>query len=131
MNPGDIRFTQRSAGGGRPPRTPGMRQDLADGWNPDYGPVDVIQTPDGLLSIDNTRIAVAQELGLPRVTARLRGADELLPDSFPAPRLESFRRKAARLGLSEPRTWGDIFDIRLQDNRLGPTGRAQRPRLRE
>ena len=129
VNPNSIRYTQRSAGGGRPPRAPQLRESLAGGWDPNFGPIDVIRTPDGLLSLDNTRVAVAQELGLPQVTARVRGTDELLPSGFPARRLRSFENKAKKLGLQSPRTWGDLFQIRTMDNRLPATGTSQRPRM--
>ena len=39
------------------------------GWNGD--PVDVVRTPDGLTTIDNTRVAVAQELGLPEIPVNI------------------------------------------------------------
>ncbi len=131
VSPGDVRFTQRTAGGGDPPRAPKLREQMAEGWDPDLGPIDVIETPEGLLSLDNTRVAVAQELGIPKITARVHGLDDLLPTDFPADRLASFQRKAAKLGLPEPKTWGDLFKIRTQSSRLPATGAATRPRMPE
>ena len=45
-------------------RAEALRKGMGErGWDGD--PVDVVQTPEGLTTIDNTRVAVAQELGLP------------------------------------------------------------------
>src|SRR5690606_14629112 len=114
-----------------PPRAPALRQRLAQGWEPDQGAIDVIKTPDGLVSLDNTRVAVAQELGLPAITARVRGWNEPLPTDFPEGRLASFARKAEKLGLPMPTnlTWGDLFTVRTMDNKLPPSGTATRPRM--
>ena len=60
MDPSDIRFSQNTAGGRG--RAAQLRESMKDGWN---GPaVDAVRTPDGIVTIDNTRIAVARELGL-------------------------------------------------------------------
>ncbi len=106
VDPKLVRFPQQAAGGGKPPRAPILRKQLAGGWDPDFGPVDVIDTPEGLLSLDNTRVAVAQELGIARITVRVREVGELLPSNFPVGRLRFFEDKALRLGLPPPRTWG-------------------------
>ncbi|MEM6472768.1 MAG: hypothetical protein AAF802_24615 [Planctomycetota bacterium] len=131
VDPNDVRFTQTSAGGGNPPRAPDLRKKLESGWDPDQGPIDVIDTPDGLLSLDNTRVAVAQEKGIPKITARVRQPDELLPDDFPEPRLRSFNRKAKKLKMDPPKTWGDLFEIRTRDNGLPSTGTTTRPSMPE
>ncbi len=81
---------------------------LADGWDPDQEPIDAIRTPEGLLSLDNTRVAVSQEFGFARITVRIRGAGELLPKSFPTRRFRFFSGKARRLGLPPPKTWGGL-----------------------
>ena len=58
MNPNDIRFSQNSAGGSG--RAAQLRESMRNGWN---GPaVDAVETLDGIVTIDNTRIAIAREL---------------------------------------------------------------------
>ena len=68
LDPNGIRFSQTTAGGRG--RTAQLRESMRDGWN---GPaVDAVRTRDGIVSLDNTRIAIARELGIPEVPVRIR-----------------------------------------------------------
>ena len=42
LDPYKLRFSQRRAGGGDPPRAPQLRRSMQKGWDPAEGPVDVI-----------------------------------------------------------------------------------------
>jgi hypothetical protein len=86
------------------------------GWDGD--PVDVVATPDGLTTIDNTRVAVAQELDIPEIPINVHAPDDPLPDDM-----------AGRFGPAE--TWGDALAYRTSNQRppLGPTGTPTRPRM--
>ena len=86
------------------------------GWAGD--PVDAVLTPDGITTIDNTRVAVAQELGIPRIPVNVHAADEALPADM-----------IGRFGRA--RTWGDALIHRTSRQRppLGPTGTSVRPRM--
>lgn len=133
----DLRWCQTSCGSAK--KTPKIIRGFEDAggrWVPEKGTIDVVRTRDGLVTLDHTRLRVAERFGVDRVTARAHNADDLLPTSPPYPknmpleRLESFRRVAARLEMPEPRTWGDLVKIRSVDNGLGPTGTATPPALR-
>ena len=53
---------------------------MKDGWN---GPaVDAVRTPDGIVTIDNTRIAIARELGIREVPVKIRQMSDPLPESM-------------------------------------------------
>lgn len=68
VDPNAIGFSQRTVGGSG--RATPLRESMARGWN---GPaIDAVQTPNGLITIDNTRVAIAQELGLPQIPVKVR-----------------------------------------------------------
>ncbi len=114
LDPNDIRFSQTTAGGrGRAGR---LRESMRNGWD---GPaVDAVRTQDGLVTIDNTRIAIARELGIPEVPAKIRLPRDRLPESM-----------LGRFG--EATTWGQALLHRTGGQRppLGPTGTPMIPLL--
>ena len=114
INPSDIRFSQSTAGGnGRAAR---LRESIRNGWN---GPaVSGVQTTDGIVTIDNTRIAIAREFGLSEVPVMVRQLSDPLPDSM-----------IGRFG--DARTWGEALQFRTghQIPPLTPTGTSNPPRL--
>ncbi len=114
MSPNDIRFSQTTAGGRG--RAAQLRESMKDGWN---GPsVDAVRTPDGIVSLDNTRIAVARELGIPEVPVKIRLPSDPLPESM-----------LGRFG--DAKTWGEALLHRAGRQRpsLGPTGTPTSPRM--
>jgi hypothetical protein len=123
VDPNTLRFSQTTAGGGG--RTPALRQSMAEnGWQGD--PVDVVKTPSGnLVTIDNTRVALAQELGIEKIPVTVHPADEPLPASMTTPGDERFG--------TDSKTWGDALAYRAskQRPRIGPEGTPDRPRLKE
>ena len=132
----DLRWCQDTCGGARKTRRISKGFEDASGkWVPEKGTIDVVRTPDGLVTLDHTRLRVAERYGIERVTARVHNADDLLPTSPPCPkdmpldRLEHFRDVATRLGEPAPRTWGDLVRVRASSNGLGPTGTATQPTL--
>jgi hypothetical protein len=127
VDPREIRFSQRSAGGGLPPRAPQLRESLKRGWDPAQGPIDVVQTQKGLTTFDNTRVAIAQEFGIDAMTARVRSLSEALPPGFAEAR--GLTRQAERLGLPRPTTWGDALRIRTMKNGLPLEGTPNRPSM--
>ena len=88
------------------------------GWKGD--PIDAVETPEGLVAMDNTRPAVAQELGIPEIPVRVHPSYE----SLPRPMIDQ-----ARFGPST--TWGEALRYRTarQKPPLGPSGTPARPRL--
>jgi hypothetical protein len=98
-----VRFSQRTAGGNG--RADGLRESMRrNGWRGD--PVDVVETPTGLTTIDNTRVAVARELGIETIPVRVRGWNEPLPPSM-------LRQGSKRPRFGEDaRTWGDALRYR-------------------
>jgi RHS repeat-associated protein len=116
----DLRWSQTTAGGkGRADK---LRASLAaKGWSGD--PIDVVRTPDGLVTVDHTRPAVALELGMQSVPARVHGADEPLPSDMRS-------RPWNRSGQTAD-TWGEAVALRGagQSPPIGPTGSPVPPRL--
>jgi filamentous hemagglutinin len=91
------------------------------GW--DGPPIDVVQTPDGLVTVDHTRAAVARELGLKEIPVRIHQPDEPLP----ADMAERPWNKSGETAT----TWGDAVAKRGagQSPKIGPTGTSKPPRL--
>lgn len=81
-------------------------------------PVDVVETDKGLVTIDNTRPAVAQELDIPEIPANVHAPDDPLPEDM-----------IGRFG--DAKTWGEALQYRTANQRppLPPTGAAERPRM--
>ena len=117
LSPSELRFSQRTAGGRG--RVQELRPSMAErGW--DGPPIDAVRTPEGIVTIDNTRVALAQELGIGRIPVRVWNPSDPLPQAFIRER---------RFGAS--RTWGEVLAHRTGRQRppLDPTGTTQRPRL--
>ena len=114
VDPNDIRFSQTTAGGRG--RAAQLRESMRNGWN---GPaVDAVETPQGLVTIDNTRIAVARELGIGEVPVKVRLPSDPLPPSM-----------LGRFGDS--RTWGEALQFRTGRQRppLSTSGTLDPPRM--
>jgi RHS repeat-associated protein len=122
INPGTLRWTQRTAGGRG--RAAQLRQSMLEkGW--DGPPIDVVETADGLVTVDHTRAAIALELGMDRIPARIHQPDEPLPVDM----IRRARFKAADGTVAK--TWGEAIAIRAGRQRppLPSTGTEQVPRL--
>ncbi len=115
MNPEQIRFSQNSAGGRG--RAAQLRESMTNkGWN---GPaVDAVNTSKGVVTIDNTRIAIARELGITDIPVNVRSPSDPLPKSM-----------LGRFGNA--RTWGEALHYRTSNQRppLPATGTLASPRL--
>ena len=115
VSTGALRFSQTSAGGSG--RAEGLRESMGrQGYVGD--PVDVVQTNEGLVTIDNTRVAVAKELGIENIPARVHSPSESLPPDM-----------KGRFGSAT--TWGEAVTYRTstQNPPLPPTGTTQMPRM--
>src|SRR4029453_7345896 len=77
MNPMDLGFSQTTAGGGG--RAAALRESMANGWN--GSAVDAVRTSERIVTIDNTRVAVAQELSIPEIPVKIRLPSDPLPSS--------------------------------------------------
>lgn len=115
LNPADVRFSQTTAGGRG--RADSLRNSMGEkGWSGD--PVDAVRTRDGIASIDNTRVAVARELGLKEIPVRIHAPSEPLPPEM-----------IGRFGNAQ--TWGEALAYRTANQRppLPPTGTLEAPRM--
>ncbi len=115
MNPNELRFSQTTAGGNG--RAAARRASMIEqGWNGEA--VDAVETVDGIVTIDNTRIAIARELGIPQVPVKIRLPSDPLPPS-----------SLGRFG--DATTWGEALQYRTSIQRppLPPTGTPNPPRL--
>ena len=113
--PAALRWTQRTAGGNG--RATGLRESMAArGYAGD--PIDVVRTADGLVTVDHTRAAVAIELGIESIPARVHLPGDALPGNM-----------AGRFGSAT--TWGEAAAFRAAGQRppLPPTGTLTPPRL--
>jgi hypothetical protein len=126
LNTAELRFSQRTAGGGGGSHA--LRESLSRGWDASRGGVDAIQTRGGLVTFDNTRVAVARELGIEKVSGRIHQLGDPLPEGFA--RMRGLDVRAKRLGLSEPKTWQDALRIRTMGNKLPLEGTDVPPLLR-
>jgi hypothetical protein len=81
-------------------------------------PIDVVKTPAGLATIDNTRPAIAREFGIREVPARIHAMDEPLPPA-----------DVRRFGGAK--TWGEALKYRtsIQSPPLPRYGTTKPPKL--
>jgi hypothetical protein len=117
LDPAQVRFSQTSAGGRG--RAEALRRSLAEkGWAGE--PVDAVRTPDGVTTIDNTRVAVARELGMDKIPVRVHDPNEPLPSDV---------LKTERFGVAK--TWGEALAHRTAHQRpaLPPSGTLDPPRM--
>jgi filamentous hemagglutinin len=115
VNPADIRFSQNTAGGKG--RADVLRQSMGEkGWAGD--PVDAVRTPDGITTIDNTRVAVARELGIKEIPVRVHAPNEPLPPDM-----------IGRFG--DAKTWGEALAQRTGNQKppLPPPGTPDASRM--
>ncbi len=120
VNPAQLRWTQTTAGGRG--RAAEIRASMAEhGWKGD--PIDVVQTADGLTTVDHTRAAVALEMKMKEIPVRVHQADAPLPESM-------LSRPWNRDG-DTAKTWGEAVRLRGQGQTppLGSTGSPKPPRL--
>ena len=115
VNPAELRWTQTTAGGNG--RADAMRKSMAEnGYN--GPPIDVVQTPSGIVTVDHTRAAVALEQGISPIPATLHLPTDLLPTSM-----------AGRFGSAT--TWGEAAAYRAANQRppLPADGTTTPPKL--
>jgi hypothetical protein len=115
VDPTALRYSQNTAGGRG--RADALRVSMGEkGYAGD--PIDVVQTEDGLVTIDNTRPAVAAELGIKPIPARVHAPSDPLPPDM-----------VGRFG--DAKTWGEALTYRTANQRppLPPSGSTSRPRL--
>ncbi len=120
VNPKELRWSQTTAGGRG--RADAIRQSMSEkGWAGE--PIDVVKTPDGLVTVDHTRAAVALELGIEKVPVRVHMPNESLPADMRSRPWNRFGQTAE--------TWGEAVKLRGagQTPSLGPTGTSTPPRL--
>ncbi|MFQ3657385.1 MAG: hypothetical protein SNJ54_00405 [Anaerolineae bacterium] len=121
VDPAIIWFSQRSAGGFH--RAQRIRASMeANGFifEP-ANPINVVRVGDILTTIDNTRVAVAQELGISWIVVRINEVDETLPEHMIA---------IQRFGSA--RTWREALAFRLASQRppLTMPGTPDRPHMK-
>lgn len=120
INPRDLSFSQTTAGGKG--GTEYHRANLADGWT-NQPPIDAVQLSNGtIVTLDNTRPAVARELGISEIPARLHNTFDPLPADMIE--ISRFGRKSE--------TWGEALQFRASGQskpRLDLDGTAQSPKL--
>jgi RHS repeat-associated protein len=125
VNPATLRFSQTSAGGNG--RAAVLRESMKNnGW--DGPPVDVVETPEGLVTIDNTRVAVARELGISEIPVRVHKPTDPLPgEMLTGPNGPRFSNSSGESAT----TWGEAAAIRggNQNPPLPPSGTPNPPRL--
>ena len=116
LPPESLRFSQRTAGGNGGAAY--HRQYVREN-NRIVEAVDAVRTPDGVVTMDNTRVAVAREHGLASIPVRIWEQDDPLPAEM--------RRR-----FRGARTWGEALRSRTtrQNPSLPPTGTTQLPLLR-
>jgi RHS repeat-associated protein len=126
VDPATLRWTQTTAGGGG--RAATLRASLKEnGWQ--GPPIDVVETPDGLVALDHTRAAVALELGIKQIPVRVHKPTDPLPaDMISGPNGPRFSTAS---GDRFATTWGEAAAIRAgrQTPPLPPTGTTAPPRL--
>ncbi|WP_196487177.1 DUF637 domain-containing protein, partial [Burkholderia territorii] len=115
VNPADLRWTQRTAGGNG--RADTLRQSIAQNGYAG-SPIDVVQTTDGIVTVDHTRAAIALEQGITSIPATLHLPTDPLPPDM-----------VGRFGNAT--TWGDAAAYRAANQRppLPPTGTTTPPKL--
>ena len=121
VNPAELRWSQTTAGGNG--RAANYREILArDGWKEGEF-IDVVRTPDGLVTVDHTRAAVALELNMTEIPARFHN----LADPLPADMLSRTWNQAGDTAT----TWAEALRLRGagQTPPIGPTGSPTPPRL--
>jgi hypothetical protein len=116
VDPFKLRYSQTTAGAGGD--AAGLRQAIGTEGIGAVSPIDVVRTPSGLVTIDNTRPAVAREFGIREVPARIHAMDEPLPPA-----------DSGRFGGAK--TWGEALKYRTstQVPSLPPYGTPKPPKL--
>jgi len=117
VDPNKLNFSQNSAGGnGRyASRTESVKQNGSL-----MEPIDVVEVNGKLVSLDNTRVLVAQEQGLSEIYMRLRQATDALPTD-----------EITKMRFPGAQTWGEAVGQRTGNQRppLPPRGTPNRPRV--
>jgi filamentous hemagglutinin len=115
IDPRNLLWTQRTAGGNG--RADNYRETIGAGQWP-WDPIDVVRTPAGLTTVDHTRAAVALELGVNSIPARVHLPGDPLPAEM-----------QGRFGNAM--TWGEAVEYRASNQRppLPPEGTPTPPTL--
>lgn len=121
IDPVLIWFSQRTAGGlNRAQRIRASMEVNGFIYEPD-NPINVVRIGGTLTTIDNTWVAVAQELGISLIVVRVNEADEALPEQMIT---------IQRFGSAK--TWGEALAFRLASQRppLPMPGTPDRPHMK-
>ncbi len=124
-----VRYSQRSAGGSRPglpPRVIEVRRSMRKkGWDPNADPAQMVDGPEGPVTLDNTRDAVAEELGIEHIRARIHDPNE------PMPRDVAYSERGRLRFGKFPVTYGEALAYRTADQKppLPVTGTRTRPTM--
>ena len=118
VDPAIIWFSQRSAGGSS--RAQQIRLSIQENgfiFEPS-NPVIIVRDGNTLTTLDNTRVAIAQELGLSSIRVSIKELDDVLPQTMIA---------IKRFGTSK--TWGEALAFRTSKQRppLRSNGTPERP----
>jgi len=122
VDPNSLWFSQRTAGSYN--RAEKLRESMKENGfvHNTSNPVNVVRTPISLTTIDNTRVAVAQELQISEITILVHDYDVLLPQNMV---------KTKRFGNAK--TWGQALEYRTGNQRPDPLpryGTVKRPYMR-
>lgn len=121
VNPAKLRWSQTTAGGKG--RAAVYRKSIGEnGWKEGEF-IDVVETADGLVTVDHTRAAIALELGIEEIPARFHLPDDPLPSDM-------LTRPWNGAGETAT-TWGEAIEKRGagQNPPIGPTGSPTPPKL--
>jgi RHS repeat-associated protein len=113
LNPNEIDFSQNTAGGRG--RYQIIKESMMEkGWEGD--PINVVETSEGFVTIDNTRVVVARDLGMAEIPVNIHKMTDLLPESM-----------IGRFG--DATTWGEalIYRTSSQNPPLPYTGTKKIP----
>jgi phage-related protein len=108
IDPATVLWSQNTVGS----KYEGYRDDMLTGkwnWNPTDAQhtINAVRTPNGIVMIDNTRAAVALDLGIKEIPILVHDAGDLISD-LDNPILAGGQRRFGNV-----RTWGEALDARI------------------
>ena len=116
----DLLWSQTSAGGVEGEKALRYRELLKNGWGT-LDPPEAVLTPDGITLFDNTRAAVALDMGYEKIPVRVYLPTDAIPLEY-----------AERIGFKGFKTWGEVLENRLIGQKavyVLPYGTAKPPIL--